>query len=496
MQGQSFGIKIKGSLSSVLVKATVSIAMCLPIAGSLSAQSDHYDQLPDLGSQAESMLSNEKAKILGRSFIRQSRYRMPYIYDPELLSYIDDIGKRLLRVSQDADKQYHFYLVDDNNINAFAVPGGHIALHKAILTKSESESELASVVAHEIAHITQAHISRRLENSKYDSWLALGALLAAVASGSSDAAQAAIGVSQASIMDRQLSFSRDFEAEADALGIRLLSRAGYDPAGMPTFFKRLLSQNRVAESQSLEFLRTHPLTVSRVTESANRVNSYPAPPPQNNERFLLMQAKINAAYSSNPALTRDQYKNKIDLGDTSLPTRFGYAVSLSKNGEFTKASQVFAKLAQKYPDNLTIQIMEADNELEANNIELGLKMLESSYQRAKAGGNNIVDLYYANALVLTNKSDKAIPIIREALTSNQNEPYLHFLLSRAYADLGDEKNSFIQRAEYHYKRGNYEFAIEQYKRAFMMVKTEYERESIAANIESIEYEIEAVKKLL
>ena len=496
MLGQSFTIIDKVSLSAKLVRASIATTMCLAITASVSAQSDHYDQLPDLGSQAESMLSNEKAKVLGRSFIRQSRYRMPYIYDPELLDYLDNIGNRLLQVSKDANKKYHFYLVDNEDINAFAVPGGHIALHKAILTKSETESELASVVAHEIAHITQAHISRRLENSKYDSWLALGALLAAVASGSSDAAQAAIGVSQASIMDRQLSFSRDFEAEADALGIRLLSRAGYDPAGMPTFFKRLLSQNRVAESKSLEFLRTHPLTLSRVTESATRVNSYPTPPPQDNDRFLLMQAKINAAYSSNPARTRDHYKNKIDLGDDSLPTQFGYAVSLSKNGEFAKASKIFAKLSQRYPNNLTVQIMEADNELESNNVELGLTLLEQSYNRAKDAGNNIVDLYYANALVLTNKSDQAIPIIREALKTNADEPYLHFLLSRAYADMGDKKNSYIQRAEYHYKRGNYEFAIEQYKRAFMMVKTEYERESIAASIESIEYEIAAVKKLL
>jgi len=194
---------------------------------------DNFDQLPDLGSNAENFLSDFEAQQLGRAFIRQSRYRLPYVYDPELVNYINDLGNKLLAVSDDAGKDYQFYLIDNNVINAFAVPGGHIAMHTGILTKSETESELASVVAHEISHVTQHHISRKLEASRYDSWIALGALLAAAAAGGADAAQAAIGLSQASIIDRQLSYSRSFEAEADSLGIRLLSRAGFDPAAMP-----------------------------------------------------------------------------------------------------------------------------------------------------------------------------------------------------------------------------------------------------------------------
>ena len=484
---------------SALKSKSISIACAALLTWSSSnqslAESDHYDQLPDLGSQAASMLSGEKAKLLGRSFIRQSRFRQPYIYDPELLSYINEIGNRLLKVSSDAEEQYNFYLINDDNINAFAVPGGHIALHKSILTKSESESELASVVAHEIAHITQSHISRRLENSKYDSFLALGALLAAVASGSSEGAAAAITVSQASIADKHLTYSRAFETEADALGIRLLSRAGYDPKGMPAFFKRLLNQNRVAESQSLEFLRSHPLTVSRVTESANRVNSYPEAPDQDNSRFLLMQAKANAYYSKDPELTLDHYRKKIKAGDSSLAAELGYAISLSKSGRYTEAREKFLILLQKHPENITAQIAQADNELEANKINWGLEILKDTYQKARAEGNNIVDLYYANALVLTKNSNEAIPIIKSAIKENSSEPYLHFLLSRAYAEQGDVKNSFVQRAEYHYKRGNYEFSIRQFKRAFVLVKTDYERARLAARIEDIEREIDTLKRI-
>ncbi len=456
---------------------------------------DHYDQLPDLGSQAATFLSGEKAKLLGRSFIRQSRYRNPYVSDPELVSYINRLGNRLLDVSNDAGEEYHFYLIDNDTINAFAVPGGYIAMHTAILTKAETESELASVVAHEISHVTQDHISRRLENSKYDSWIALGALLAAAAAGGADAAQAALGVSQASILDRRLSYSRDFEAEADSLGIRLLSRAGFDPADMPVFFKRLLDENRINESRAPEFLRSHPLTISRITESAERVRAYPPAPPQDQREFLMMQAKARAAYSKKPAITRDLYRQKMDQGDNSLPTQYGYAIALSKNGEFDKARKAFKKTLKDYPDNLSVRLMQADNELEAGKIDRGLTILGKAYAEETAKGNRIVDIYYANALVLTGRNEQAIPIIRAALSQNEAEPYLHFLLSRAYAAAGDTKNSYIERGEFHYLRGNYNFAIEQFKRAFLLVKTEYERESLGARIEEVESELREVQKL-
>jgi len=186
----SLGKCFKQRFKPVFFATALSIISSGTLTLSANAQNDHFDQLPDLGSNAANFLSDYEAKQLGKSFIRRSRFRLPYVSDPELVGYINRLGNRLLDVSDDAGEEYHFYLIDNNVINAFAVPGGHIAMHTAILTKSESESELASVVAHEIAHVTQAHISRKFENSQYDSWLAIGALLAAAATGSAEAAQA------------------------------------------------------------------------------------------------------------------------------------------------------------------------------------------------------------------------------------------------------------------------------------------------------------------
>ncbi len=456
---------------------------------------DNFDQLPDLGSNAANFLSDYEAEQLGKAFIRQSRYRLPYVSDPELVNYINKLGDKLLAVSDDANKDYQFYLIDNNVINAFAVPGGHIAMHTAILTKSESESELASVVAHEISHVTQHHISRKLEASRYDSWLAIGALLAAAAAGGADAAQAAIGVSQASIIDRKLSYSRAYEAEADSLGIRLLSRAGFDPAAMPVFFKRLLDESRVSESHAPEFLRSHPLTINRIAETAERVRAYPKAGKQQQDEFLLMKAKAIAAYSDDKAAIRDQFQSKMAQGDNSLATRYGHALALSGNGEFAEARTAIEAILKDYPDNVSVKLIYADNELEASKIQRGLDILEELYEEQSSKGNHLVDIYYANALVLTGHNDKAIPILQSAIENDPNEPYFHILLSRAFGETGDRYRSFHSRGEYHYLRGNYEFAIRQYKRAFRLTKTEYQRARLGARIEEIEKEIEEISKL-
>jgi predicted Zn-dependent protease len=485
-----FNSRLRTFASSSLLAAAVSF-----VSGNSWAQADHFDQLPDLGSNAANFLSDYEAEQLGKSFIRQSRYRIPYVSDPELVGYINRLGNRLLDVSEDAGKNYHFYLIDNNVINAFAVPGGHIAMHTAILTKSESESELASVVAHEISHVTQSHISRKFENSQYDSWLAIGALLAAAASGSAEAAQAAFGVTQASIIDRQLTFSRAYETEADSLGIRLLSRAGFDPEAMPIFFKRLLAESRISESHAPEFIRSHPLTINRISESAERVRAYPKAPIQDQSEFLLMQAKATAGYAKDKSVVRDRYAAQLKLGNTSLPNRYGYGMALAENGEFKKARKVLAELEKDYPNNVSVKLIKADNELNAGEINTGLAELKDLYIEQNKLGNHLVYIYYANALVLTKNNQEAIPILHKAIANNKDEPYFHILLARAYGETGDNLRSYQARGEYHYLSGNYAFAIKQYKRAFILTNTEYERARLGARIEDVEKELEIVKNL-
>ncbi len=477
------------------VLSTVLACWLVLSANSSYASGDHFDQLPDLGSTAANYLSDADAKRLGAAFIRQSRYQTEYIYDPELLQYINGLGDSLLQHSTDADQDYHFYMIDNDVINAFAVPGGHIAIHSAILTKAESESELASVVAHEIAHVTQQHIARKLEGSRFDSIIALGALLAAAAIGSGEGAQAAFGVAQASIADRQLRYSRSYESEADSLGMRLLSKAGFNVADMPVFFKRLLDESRINSSNAPEFLRSHPLTINRITETAERVKLYPEVGPRDEDRFKMMQAKAIANYAEKPSLVRDQFRNQIKLGDNSKANRYGLALSLTQNNEFENARREFKTLMRDFPDDVSIALANANNELEAQNIERGLALLETLFNQQRALGNHLIDIYYANALVLTDRNAESIPIIRSAIANEKSEPYLHILLSRAYYETGDTVRSYQSRAEYHYLQGNYSFALRQIGLALELTDSSYERARLNARADDIQAELAELQRL-
>jgi len=371
-----------------------------------------------------------------------------------------------LIVSDDAGKDYDFHLINNQVINAFAVPGGQIALHTGILTKSESEGELASVIAHEIAHVTQRHIARKIESSRFDNIIALGSLLAAAAAGGAAGAQAGLAVASASVIDRQLRYSRAYESEAD-----------------------------LNQSYAPEFLRSHPLTISRITESAERVRAYPAFNKKNDEsRFLLMQAKATALYTKRIETTRNSYAGKIKNGDNTLPTRYGYAITLSRNGEFDRSRQVYQELLKDYPGNTSVLLMYADNELEAGKIERGLEILKDLYEKHNAEGSRLIDIYYANALVLTKRNEQAIPILRNAISNKRDEPLYHLLLSRAYGETGKKMRSFDSSGEFHYQRGNYSFALKQFAKAEFLAKSDYDKARLGARIVDVKKEIIDLKR--
>jgi len=168
---------------------------------------------------------------------------------------------------------------------------------------------------------------------------------------------------------------------------------------------------------------------------------------------------------------------------------------LSGNHEYDEARAILKQLVKEHPDNVSVRLIQADNELEANNIELGLALLSDLYEEQRAKGNYGVDIYYANALVLTERNEEAIPILRSAISNNPDEPFNHILISRAYGETGEEMKSFLSRGEYHYLRGNYEFALQQFRRAEGMATTNYDRARLQARIMDIDRELEELENL-
>ncbi len=221
-------------------------------------------QLPDLGDSSQAALSPAQERKIGEAIVRQIRAQGFYLQDPEVNDYLNELGHRLVAASHDTKQDFEFFAVPDPQINAFALPGGYIGVHTGLVLLAQNESELASVLAHEISHVTQRHMSRMVANQKNSMLLSLAglalAVLASRAGGAngSQGVQAAIAGSQALAAQNQLNFTRENEYEADRIGFSRLVAAGFDPNGMAVFMERLQRASRFADGNTPSYLRTHP----------------------------------------------------------------------------------------------------------------------------------------------------------------------------------------------------------------------------------------------
>lgn len=296
------------------------------------------ENLPDLGSSANSALSSTEEAILGLKFLRELRGSKPVIEDPELSAWLQSLGKRLARHAPN-NTQYYFLIINDPAINAYAMPGGVIAIYSGLILNTRSESELAAVIAHEIAHVSQRHIARILAGRSGDSLLTgLGVLVgAAAASQSPDAAQAIISGTLASQAHRQLAFSRQMEAEADRTGLRILAQAGLDPQAMPTFMEKLEQRSNDVHGEITQYLRTHPLSIDRLSDTRSRAAQMGKPSVQENSDYAYAREKLRSITAPNTAA--------ITAGDQSL-ANYTQALRQLRSGNPQAALQTLGEAKQ------------------------------------------------------------------------------------------------------------------------------------------------------
>jgi predicted Zn-dependent protease len=280
--------------SGVLRRSLLAMALAALSLASV-AQTDRIE-LPDMGNSADNFLSDGEEAEYARAILMQMRAYEMLVADPLIADYFSDMGFRLVAHSDRPDKSFIFVVLDEPRVNAFAAPGGVIALHSGLILAAEDEHEVAGVLAHEIAHVTQLHLYRTLQNTQRMTIpIALGMLAVILAGGGGgEAIAGALAGAQAMQMQAYINFTRANEAEADRIGITTLSLAGYDPGGMADFFERINRINRVGGEGPPEFLRTHPVTVNRIAEAKDRAAGMPAPEPTDGLDFYLMQARLRA----------------------------------------------------------------------------------------------------------------------------------------------------------------------------------------------------------
>jgi predicted Zn-dependent protease len=419
--------------------------------------------LPELGDVAQSDFSPLQERRLGESIMREIRADRSFYDDAEATDYINSLGERLIARRSESRQNFNFFLILDNQINAFALPGGFIGVNSGLLLSAQNESEVASVLAHEIAHVTQRHIARMLAQQKQSQITSLAALAVAIlaARASSQAAEAAAAFGTASAIQTQLNFTREHEREADRVGVQTLEQAGFDPHAMVTFFERLQRATRLYEGGAPSYLRTHPLTFERIADIQNRVEHLPYRQVPDSLEFQLIRAKLRAeAESPREAVAYFEQSLAERKFLSEVASRYGLAVSLLRANEPARARTELAAARKLVAmpsaifDTLDCRIRTAAREGEA---------AFACYREALKTYPNYRALTYdyADALLQNRQPEVALKLMDARLQGYPEDYKLYLLQSRAYALLNKPLAQHRAQGEAYARMGNIPGAVEQ-----------------------------------
>ena len=454
--------------------------------------------LPDIGDSSGGIVSPEFERRLGQSIMRQVRQHGNLILDPEIESYIQSVGYQLVASSDDNQIPFTFFVMKNPVINAFAAPGGVVGINSGIITNSESESELAGVMAHEISHVTQRHMARSFEAADKFSIPMMAAMIGAIALGIANpqAGQAAIAAVAGAGAQYQINFTRANEEEADRIGMQLLTRAGFDPFGMPRFFEKLQQMSRYNRGNPPEFLLTHPLTTSRIAESIARAEQLPATEHKNSAGYRLVRAKITANSFDDPKEAVRFFADKL-AGD-GYPdiesARYGYAISLTLANNFPMAREQLKILLKDDQENIAYLLAAARLESSQRNYADALEIYKAA-QKLYPDYRPLV-LGYARALLDAKQPVAARDLLRKYGRNHEPDLIYYDLLAQAEAENGATVESSIAKAEYYYLIGGTQLAIDHLRFAQRQnTLTYHQGERINARLAQLEYELELEKDL-
>ena len=449
------------------------------------------DQLPALGDRISAISRPERENALGQAWLRRLRQKASLIYDPLLIDYLYTLTSELASHSSLQNDPLTLVLVNSAQINAFAVPGGVIGFNAGLFLHTESEAELASVIAHELAHLSQRHYARNQELAKYGQLKYMAALLAgvaAIAAGAGDAGVATLATTAALSRENQLRYSRAHEREADRIGMLTLAKAGIDPNAMPSFFEKLHNQRRFAGDLPPEFLLTHPVTQSRLSDSRTRAAQFQrqrrkAEPMHQVSEFKLMQARVVSAYQSDVeknierfiAQLKDQEAVEDENNDTNeqkstlprltplnAPHFYGLAQAYLKANRYKAAQQQIKTLRQAYPNQITFVVTEAEI-LYAMGAYAQAEALLEQFQ-ALNPGNQPLEIMMAKSYLQSEQPEAALIKLEQSINrhpeSRQN-PTVWRLMAQARGQAGQRIAAHQAKAEYHFLHGRNNEAIQQ-----------------------------------
>lgn len=469
---------------SLLVPAALLLGVAL--APGAAAQGDGAGfRLPDMGAPDQVAISAHKEREIGRSMLLELRRKDKLVADPEVSRYVRRLGRRLAAASDEPGLTFTFFTIDDPAINAFAAPGGYIGVNTGLITATESESELAAVIAHEIAHVTQRHIARRVEAVDRMAVPSIAALLAAVAIGSQDgqAGAAALAAAQAGALQYQIDFTRANEKEADRVGIQTLARSDYDPHSMASFFERLQTATRYY-SRPPEYLSTHPVTVNRIADSRSRAESFPYRQYPDSRAYALVRAKLRVQMAESPREAVERMTRALESGQYRDETAARYGVALAQRaaGRLEAARAGLRALFEAHPEHIPLRYELARTAARAGDPEAALELFSEGLELYPS--DRMLAAGYAELLLTEGRPARAREVLARHIADYGGNARLHRLRARAEELSGHPVAAHMALAEHHYAAGDLEAAIAQLERARRQGGADdYQASRIAARLE-------------
>ena len=454
----------------VLFQCLLGTFFCL----NLSAFNDEIDEvsLPELGDRVSGAVSYSQEKAIGEMFLEQVYSQAPLISDPLLYEYTEHLLYRLSEYSQVKDRYFTLLLIDDDSLNAFAAPGGVIGVNGGLFLYSDNEGQFSSVIAHELAHLSQRHFARNVLKSQDSNLASALVMVSSIAIALISNNPNAMAVGPAILQSQNLRYSRLFEKEADRVGFSNLVKAGYDPNSMGEMFENMNEIRRLSGDLPPEFLLTHPLSSSRISDAFNAAENLSS---ENTKRdsleFSLMKTRLEVYYENIPsnALRRFEQRAKEEQTDANL---YGLALAYKKNNDYQKSLDVINKIILKYPKNLVLNNTKIDILYEFNKNEEAFLLVNKFLEISPR--NYPLSISKAKILLAMKKHFESEEIIRDQLLTKNNSPELWLLLSEIQRSSKNIVGYHQSRAEYFLLLGQNERALNQLEFALKLTQNNFQ----------------------
>ena len=466
---------------SKLVKA---IGLFLVLIPSFLINSE--ETLPELGDASSSAISLSSEYKLGRLYMAQLRRSLPDLQDPIVQDYTEHMIYRLSEYSQLEDRRLEIMLINSKDINAFAAPGGTIGVYSGLIYHADDEGQFASVLSHELAHLSQRHFARNIQRQQDRSLSNALIILASIAIAASSSPEA-IMAGQQVLQHQAMSYSRSNEQEADRIGFLTLISAGFNPDSAAQMFEKLQSLSRLSGANDLEFLRSHPLTKKRISDSRNRAREIQGSNYKNSLEYQLIKQRISISFykTSRQAVSQLKQENRRAKNNRDkIISGYGLALALSRDNKYSQALEEVRKTLKLDKENLILQTalleihLDAKNGLEA--VAVGNKLLEMN------PGNYPVSMFYARALMDQQAYDEAENTLKDLLLKRKEDPQIWYWLAEIQGLNKKIIGLHQSRAEYFYLTANYDRAIEHLRYALELAGNNFQlNEVIQSKIESI-----------